>query len=389
MPEAIEPKREYHNFSRKKILVVAGVLVVLAPLFFLFYFNFAINRPAQGAKEALFEIDRGEGTYSISERLYSRGLINSKVLFNLYILITNKQTSLQAGSYKVPAGYSVRELVELFQKGRDDKTVTFLEGWRVEEIAREASSKFENVGYEQFIEKAKAYEGYLFPDTYEFSSSASEDDILERLRENFDLKTASVLSQENLLSIGLTKSEVVILASIVEREVVSEEDRRYVSGILTRRYKNGELLGADATTQYTVSLYKICAPDTPISCFYNKYDYGVGSDIGALCDFVPSYISAIEKCISTYAGLSDDTKNSADWWPSVLTFDDLSFPSPYNTRKNTGLPPSPISNPSLNSINSVINQIPSDYNYYLTDEEGVTRYAKTLTEHNENVARYL
>jgi UPF0755 protein len=186
------------------------------------------------------------------------------------------------------------------------------------------------------VDKAKSYEGTLFPDTYEFNADASEETIINTMRDNFTNKTQDVLTDASLAKIGLSKEQVLILASIVEREVVTESDRKIVAGILIKRLKEGMTLGADATTQYAM------AP-----------------------------------------------KGNNDWWPKNLTPNDLESTSPYNTRKTVGLPPTPICSPGLISIKAVVEPQSTEFYYYLTDSQGITHFAKTLNEHNKNIAKYL
>lgn len=337
--QSIVDEKKFHKLDPKKkplylAIGIAMVAIVLPAMFYLYYTT-ALTRPAQCEVEKVFVIEKGERASSISQRLYDEGLVNSKVLFNFYLLANSLQSKLQAGTYTIPAGCSVKKLSELFQLGRSDTTITFLEGWRVEEMAQEASTKFGNVNYGRFVDLAKDYEGTLFPDTYEFSSDVDEQTIIDAMKTNFAIRTQDVITDANLAKVGLTKEQVVILASIVEREVVTENDRRIVAGILLKRLKEGMNLGADATTQYAV------AP-----------------------------------------------KGNA-WWPKDLTMDDLDSQSPYNTRKVAGLPPTPICSPGLSSLKAVIESQSTDFYYYLTDAQGISHFAKTLDEHNKNIAKYL
>ncbi len=339
----VEDEKRYHSLDPKKkpLYITMAVVVVffLLPALMYFYYNVALNRPAQNDREKVFKINRGEGASSISSRLYAEGLINSKSLFDIYVVLNNLQGNLQAGVYKIPAGTSVKKLVALFGRGMDDTRITFLEGWRVEEIAQEASEKFDNVDYDKFLKLAKDYEGRLFPDTYDFNSGADEKMIIDIMRANFKAKTGKILTSENLAKVGLSEDQVLILASIVEREVYKQEDRALVAGILIKRLKGGGLLGADATTQYAV------------------------------------------------APVIEDGKKV--WWPKILTAEDLAKDSPYNTRKFPGLPPAPICSPGLEAIEAVLNPAESKYYYYLTDPTGVTHYAVSLDEHNRNIGKYL
>jgi len=337
--QSIVDERKFHKLDPKKyplyiVLVAIFVAVVLPGVFYLYYTT-ALTRPAQCDIEKTFVIAKGESTSSIAQRLYDTGLVNSKVLFSFYMIANNLQSKLQAGTYTIPAGCSVKNLAELFQQGRSDTKITFLEGWRVEEIAQAAAAKFNNVGYQSFVDKAKDYEGQLFPDTYEFSIDANDETIIEAMSSNFATRTQDIITDASLAKVGLNKEQVLIIASIVEREVVTENDRKIVAGILIKRLKEGMTLGADATTQYAV------AP-----------------------------------------------KGNA-WWPKDLTVDDLASESPYNTRKVSGLPPTPICSPGLTSIKAVIESENTPYYYYLTDSQGISHFAETLDEHNRNIVKYL
>lgn len=345
MPDDLDPNK-YHvlsnNQKRVLTLVLAVAALIIIPTFSFFYYKIAINRPAQTDKEVNFAIPNGSSITTIAFELENEKLVNSAFLFKLYIFLNKFDKNIQAGVYKIPAGSSLVQLVNLLGHGVNDAKITFLEGWRAEQYAVAASTQFKKVDYDIFSDLAAKYEGYLFPDTYSFPVEITEEEIINSLMENFNVKTKDLLTEENLKKIGMTREQVVDFASIVEREVQKEEDRPVVAGILIKRWKNNELIGADATVQYAVV-------KTP------------GFEVA----------------------------KSLEWWPKELTKEDLQFDSPYNTRKNLGLIPAPISNPGLSSINAVINYKESPYNYYLTDKEGVTHFSKTLEEHNLNVQKYL
>lgn len=336
-------EKKYHKLDPKKKPLYLAILLffflVVFPTIFYFYVNFALERPAQNIKEVIFKVHRGESASQISARLYEQNLINSKFLFNAYLLITKNQSNLQAGVYKIPVGINIKDLVKLLSKGTDDVRITFVEGLRVEEIAEKVAQNFVGIDYEEFVDKAKPYEGKLFPDTYEFRAYADAEEIIKIMRRNFEDKVGGLLNPEALSKAGLNKEEVLILASIVEREVNKEEDRKIVAGILIKRYKERMSLGADATVQYAV------AP---------KFENG-----------------------------------KKVWWPKNLTWDDLNSDFPFNTRKNIGLPPTPICNPGLSSIEAVLNPTETKFYYYLTDPSGITHYAVTYEEHNNNIYKYL
>jgi len=245
--QSIIDEKKFHRLDPKKKPVYTAIgavaVFVVLPALLYSYYTVALNRPAQNDREKVFKIDRGEGASAISSRLYAEDLINSKALFDIYVVLNNLQSNLQAGVYKIPAGTSVKNLVALFGRGVDDTRITFLEGWRVEEIAQEASGKLDNIGYDKFLDLAKDYEGRLFPDTYDFNSDVDEKKLVDAMRANFKAKTAEVLTAENLAKVGLSEDQALILASIVEREVHGAEDQALVAGILIKRFKEVDLWG--------------------------------------------------------------------------------------------------------------------------------------------------
>jgi UPF0755 protein len=359
MPDPLDPQK-FHIMSdktRKKLVIVSVVFAfVIFPLLALQYYKIAINRPSQLDKEINFEIKSGEGVAVIGENLYKAGALNSEFLFSLYVFLNKFDRNIQAGVYTIPAGTSVVELAQLFQHGVNDRRITFIEGWRVEEFARVAAKQFEKIDYNEFVRKAAQYEGYLFPDTYYFEKDIREDDMIARLTQTFDTKTKNILTEANLSASGLSKVQAITLASIVEREVDNDKDRKLVAGILLKRFKSNELLGADATTQYAVAQRYLCGP---------------------------------ERMAQNMCTTSQEEINQFNWWPKELTQEDLDQENPFNTRKLAGIPPHPISNPGLASLEAVIRPDFSDYNFYLTDDKGITHYAKTLDEHNSNIAEFL
>jgi UPF0755 protein len=161
--------------------------------------------------------------------------------------------------------------------------------------------------------------------------------VLSIINNNFKNKFNEDLHSQ-AVNKKLTEKEVLILASLVEREARQPATRQKVASILLKRYLEGMPLQVDATVQYVLG-------------------------------YQPAEKS---------------------WWKKELTFDDLKIASPYNTYVNEGLPPGPICNPSLSSIEAVINADPNTpYWYYLTDKNGVMHYAVTLEEHQNNINKYL
>ena len=358
MSEDLDPEK-YHVLTPKKKKVVILFLLFLflffIPLMSFIYYKSAVHRPSQTSKEANFEIGSGDDVFEIAQMLYEKEAINSEFLFIFYVFLNRSDTNIQAGTYKIPAGTSLVNLVDMLKNGRNDISLTFLEGWRLEQFAIFASQKLKNFNYQDFMEISKSYEGYLFPDTYFFNLDADEEEVFNKLRETFDKKTENLLTKENLNKVGLTKEEAVIFASMVEREVSKPEDAPVVAGILIKRWEEGMRLDVDATTQYSVVYKRLCG--------------------GGMEDTL---------CIPTLDDVYD-----VDWWPHNLTREELDAENPYNTRAVVGLPSTPISSFSLSSLSAVLNYENTPYYYYLTGKDGIMRYGVNIREHEQNISQYL
>ena len=357
MADTLDPSK-YHIMStegkRNTIFVLILVFVLIIPLISFVYYKAAVRRPSQTDKEVTYEIKKGSGIFEISEGLYEKDAINSKFLFLFYVFVNGMDKNIQAGVYTIKAGSTVVDVAAQLLHGTNDVRVTFLEGWRTEEFAREAEKKLDDIDYNKFIAAAQPFEGYLFPDTYFLEIDITVEELVQLLKDTFTQKTSEILTEQNLAKIGLTKEQAVTMASIVEHEAADEEDKKIVAGILIRRFKEGMKLDADATVQYIVAFESSCG--------------------------------AVDYC--TVDSPIQDERN-IDWWPNRLTSLDLESDSPYNTRKVVGLPPTPISSVSLASLKSVVNPKITDYYYYLHDSEGKTYFARTLEEHNLNIQKYL
>lgn len=317
------------------------LIIILLSVFFLGkgWWDSQLSSVSSDKSTKVFVIAKGAGLSEIAKRLKQENLIKSELVFRIYIKQQNLTNKLQAGSYKLSPSMSIPDMLKTLQLGSEDIWVTLIEGWRVEEMADAISSKLNpsaplgtRVQSSKFIEMAK--EGYMFPDTYLFPKGATAEYITDTLRKTFDARLTEEL-RSKIRSLGLTEDQGVILASIVEREARSDGARKMVASILLKRFKIGMALNADATVQYALGYQK--------------------------------------------------RENS--WWKKNLTLDDLKVDSPYNTYIHAGLPPTPISNPGLSSLKAVASaDSTTPYLYYYHDSKGNSHYAKTLEEHNQNVA---
>lgn len=317
----------------KTRLVVAGILLVLLVAGGLVWFNRAVSPVSAASTESkIFVVKKGEALRTVAARLKEEGLIRDPLAFFLIIKKSGSATTIQAGDFRLSPAMNAYEILDQLQHGTLDIWVTFLEGWRKEEVGQKLEEEL-NVAAEEFLPLAK--EGYLFPDTYLMPKDASASAVISIMQSNFDKKTAEL--QDEIENQGLTVTEGVILASIVEREGRTDSDRPVIAGILLKRLREGWALNVDAALQYAL-------------------------------------------------GYQEDEKT---WWKKSLTLEDKEIASPFNTYTHAGLPPSPISNPGLGSLTAVARPVESSYWFYLHDPQGQAHFAVTLEEHNENIVRYL
>ncbi len=324
------------KFSKKlnKLLVVFLILATVGSIAYggFIYLTKPVNPKSKKTK--IFVIRRGETLTSIAKRLEKEKIIRSKVAFVLAAKKLGIERKIQAGTYRLSPAKSTFEIAQSLTKGTLDIWVTIIEGLRKEEIAHIISKKLD-IPEIEFLKHAR--EGYLFPDTYLFPKNATAETVVRIMEKNFYKKFNDEL-RKKAQEKGLTEKEVVILASIVEREAKYDSDRVLAASVLLKRLKNNWPLQVDATIQYAL-------------------------------------------------GYQEKEKT---WWKKRLTKTDLEIDSPYNTYKYKGLPPTPISNPGLSSIKAVVlADENTPYWYYISDKTGKLHFAKTFEEHKRNIEKYL
>lgn len=333
---------------KKSIFLLSVFLFIVTS--FLGYFWWSKNTKAVSSDNSptAFIVTKGKSASQVGQLLYSEGLIKSPLAFKIYVQITGKSGSIQAGEFELNKSMTLAEIVDAFGKGPLELWITIPEGLRREEAVEkiiqglEMESEHAITFRQEFLDLTENEEGFLFPDTYLFPRDVEASVVVENMDKLFDsqmIQFHSSLVDEGSAN-GLDLIEIVTLASIIERETKSDEERPVVAGIYLNRLKIGMALQADATTQYAIG---------SINC---------------------------------------KGKFNCDWWP-ILTKNDLEVNSSYNTYKFTGLPPAPIANPGLVSIEAAIYPDDNNYFYYIHDPDGIIHYAETLSQHNENVRRYL
>lgn len=315
-------------------IIVTVIISVLFILVGLFWWTDAMGSVDKNdTTPIMFIVPHGQGSKEISKRLAVAGLVRSQIGFYLLVRFFGTDGQIQAGDFRLNKSMDARTVASELTHGILDVWVTTLEGWRDEEIAM-ALSKDLNLPEKEFLKVAT--EGYMFPDTYLIPKDATAGAIAVMFMDNFNKKITPEM-QSALKKEELTKDELVIIASLVEREGRSAADRPIIAGILLNRLRKNWPLQVDATLQYAL-------------------------------------------------GYQQKEKT---WWKKELTDEDKKVDSPYNTYLNPGLPPGPIANPGLEAIKAVVYPQITDYMYYLHDSAGAAHYAKTIEEHMDNIAKYL
>lgn len=322
------------NKIRFLTLLAAGILISILALFVWVYTLF-LPVSATEAEPQTFIIPKGEGIITIGTRLTEVGLIKHPLVFRAVVMQQDLGGKIQAGSFTLSPDMTPFELAQKLTEGTEDVWITLLEGWRAEEIAEYLAAKEELISFDEelFLEEAAAYPGMLYPDTYLIPREMEADSIVSLLVNTFESKvtakigTAVEESQRDF-------DDVLVMASIVQREARDYEQMRHVAGILWNRIDIGMALQVDATLQYVKG--------TP-----------------------------------------------GKWWPNP-TAADKSMVSPFNTYLNAGLPPRPISNPGIEAIQATVEYLDVSDLFYIHDPKtGNMYYAETLDEHNENINKYL
>lgn len=311
---------------RKVVLLALIVIIVLASFLWWKYGTSAVN--SHDTSEKVFVVAKGAGVRAIANNLKKEGLINDPIVFFLYTKKNGADKNIQAGSFKLSPSMNVEKIIDTLSHGTVDAWVTVPEGMRAEQIADILKEEIPSYN-ESWRDRLIAEEGYLFPDTYLIPKDAEIDTVISIFKTNFDqkIRDAGLDNRSDL-------ANIITTASLVEREALKDEEKPLIASVIANRLRQGMALDIDATLQYAKG------------------------------------------------------KVNGKWW-SVPTAKDKEISSPYNTYKNPGLPPGPISNPGIEAIKAAANPATSDYFFYLHDAQGNVHFAKTLEQHQTNINKYL
>lgn len=316
----------WQKHANRRTVVIAVAIGLLSA----YLYVYVIQPPDTFPLNTLVSVDSGMSVAQVAEALRQDNVIRSPLAFRMFITLLGSERNVHAGDYlfKEPLDvFSIARALAVGQYGLEPARIRVPEGATVKQMAVIFGDSLQRFNVNDFISKASPQEGYLFPDTYNFLPNATDDKVIETLRQTFDAKIATI--QPLIASSTHSLSDVVVMASILEREAYNTQDRRMIAGVLWNRLAKGMPLQVDATFAYTL---------------------GKGT--------------------------------------FQLTMKDLTTPSPYNTYINKGLPPTPIGSPSLDSLTAAVTPIKNDYLYFLADSRGITHYCKTYSCQLANKAKY-
>ena len=329
-----------------KIIGITIVLLILLVVGYIYIQIGPYNKNSE--KDILVEIPNGATLTKVSSILEENKLIKNKVLFKVVSKFKEDNNGVKAGKYLLSQKYSNSEILDVLISGKtynDGIKVTIPEGSTYKEVIKYLTNK--KIGkaevYEELINNPKEFydkykfldekdittlEGFLYPDTYYFEKDMSEKDVISAMLKRFSEVYTPEL-KEKQKKMGLTLQQVINMASIIEKEAVKDVDRPKIAGVFYNRLEIGMPLQSDATIQY----------------------------------------------------IFDERKH-------IVSYSDLKIDSPYNSYLNKGLPPTPIANPGIKSIEAALEPEDNDYLYFVATVDGGNNYSKTYDEHLKYVKEY-
>lgn len=318
------------------------IILGIIGLFIIFNFFYLLLQPTYNLPIE-FKIKKGSSVDQIAEILEKNGIISSKNVFKFYLLISGKSNKIKAGHYKIEQPVNIVQLANILVQGGVGLKVKILPGMTLKDIEKLLNDlnlkvKLTNYHLKDFPElnlhrlfgEDKSLEGFLFPDTYEFLENESEREIILKILKNFQKKALPLIEKND------NPYQVLIIASLLEKEIIPLEDKFLASDILWKRIKENIKLEVDATVVYA-------------------------------------------KCGGYFYFCSD----------RELTARDIVLDNPYNTYKYKGFPPSPIANPSQESLIAAVNPQSNDFYFYLTTKDGRTIFSRNFQEHQKKIKIYL
>ena len=329
------------NITRTRLVFISIGLFFLIVVFLSFGFGLFLVSPAdKGGSDQVFIVKEGASLKEVAGDLEKTGLITDKTLFVLWTRLKGYGKDIRAGEYSLSPAMAPVQMIEILRKGLVIlHPVTIPEGFTRDQIADALAAKGladkrrfleltqDKALLRQYGISAPNFEGYLFPDTYQFSRGTPALAILDTMVKRFKQVVAPLMEKSQ--GMGMKFEEVVILASIVEKETGRPEERPLIASVFLNRLRLGMRLESDPTVIYGIENF------------------------------------------------DGDLKKK-----------DLADKTPYNTYVIHGLTPGPIANPGFESIKAVMDPARTDYLYFVSKNDGSHHFSKTLAEHNRAVEIY-
>lgn len=336
------------DINKKKLGMIGAISIIVVILISVFVFTQIGPYDKNNKKDIVVEIPQGATTSTISDILYKNKLIKNKLMFKISVKLSNQAQNFKAGKYLFNQTYSNKEIINDISSGKiynDGIKITIPEGSTSKEIVsilveqnlgNEESYKKLISNPKEFYDKFKfleeeditSLEGFLYPSTYYFDENTSEKDVLSAMLSQFN-KVYTDKLRDRQKELKMTTAQVVNLASIVEKEAVLDEDRPIIASVFYNRLKIGMPLQSDATIQYIFEERK-----------------------------------------------------------QIVTYKDLEIDSPYNSYKNKDLPPTPIANPGIKSIEATLYPETTEYLYFVAKMDGGNNYSTNYEDHLKYVKEY-
>ncbi len=331
-----------------KIWLFVGIFLVLACVVSAYmvretYYDNLV--PVSNVQESkIFTVEPGETAQQIGQKLEKAGLIQASWAFEWYVRNGEVRDRLQAGTYALRPSLSVQEITKILTQGKvATELVTVFPGKRIEDVrdslinqgfdtkeVDDALNPKLYVNHPALVDKPESasLEGYIYPESFQRTAETDVTTIIKLALDELQ-KQLTPEVRAGIVSQGLTVHEAVILASVVGQEVSDPKEQKIVAQVFLKRLREGIELGADATTRYAVNKPK-----------------------------------------------------------GALTAEELASSSPYNTRRAKGLPPGPISNFKISALEAVASPAASDYLFFVTGRDFVTRFSRTASEHEAFISQY-
>jgi len=332
--------------------VAKQIKSILLPLFFgsiifiwviagFFYYQATVS-VSEKSQTVTISIHAGATLKKISDDLKAHNLIKNASAFRLLANIRNKQAHIQIGEYELSQSMPPMEILNTITTGKTVlHSITIPEGYRIKEIAELVAKKI-SINKEQFIQESmnkdlikklnitsSSLEGYLFPETYHFSKHTSEQIIIQTMLKTFQEKITKHKILDQVENSDLSLHETITLASLIEKETGMNKERKHISSVFHNRLHRKMLLQTDPTVIYAIK----------------NFDGNIRKK-------------------------------------------DLRIDSPYNTYRYKGLPPGPIANPGIKSIEAALNPIKTKHLYFVSRKDGSHYFSSNLKEHNRAVQKY-